>query len=80
MTVPSRDSEEEVSVTYSFSSDRLFAYAEEMAQDDLKDGEIYSTRLNDDHIGAMWWCWGETRGELKGKDLHSFSEDVACRE
>jgi hypothetical protein len=61
-------------VTYSLTSERLFAYAEDITPQDLKVGEAYSARLNNGHIGALWWCWGSSHGELEGKRLHSFSE------
>lgn len=76
ITVPSQDSGEEATVTHTLSAERLFAYAEKITPEDLKLGERYGLRLQDDYIGAMWWCWGDLEGELKGRKLHSFSEGI----
>jgi hypothetical protein len=74
ITVPAKSSENKVTITYSLTSARLFAYAEDMTPRDLEVGEAYSARLSNGHIGPLWWCWGSLDGELKGKRLHSFSE------
>jgi hypothetical protein len=35
-------------------------------------------QLSKGRIGAMWWCWGDLKAELKSKRLPSLSEGVCC--
>lgn len=34
---------------------------------DIRPGEVYRLRMDPEHVGTMWWCWGDLEGELKGK-------------
>ncbi|KAF2198736.1 hypothetical protein GQ43DRAFT_377938 [Delitschia confertaspora ATCC 74209] len=74
ITVPSQDSGEEVVVTHTLSSERLFAYAEGITPEEVKVGEKYDITLRRGYAGTMWWCWGDLEGCLKGKKLHAYSE------
>jgi hypothetical protein len=74
VTVPSAESGEELVLTHEISAERLFAYAERIAPEDLEVGERYEMKTSENYLGTMWWCWGGLEGDLKGKKLHSFSE------
>jgi hypothetical protein len=74
ITIPAYDTGEKVTVTHSLTSERLFAFADNITPDDLAIGETYCVSLREDYVGTTWWCWGDLQDDLKGKKFHAFSK------
>jgi len=77
LTIPAQESGEEVTVTHTLTSERLFAFAEKMTPNDLAVGETWNISLHEGYLGTTWWCWGSLGDDLKGKKFHAFSKG-AC--
>lgn len=58
VTIPTKESGDEVVIKHPLSPERLFHYSEKLKLDDIRPGEKYSIEVSPMWIGTMWWCWG----------------------
>ncbi|OJZ83053.1 hypothetical protein ASPFODRAFT_306366 [Aspergillus luchuensis CBS 106.47] len=60
-------------VPYEISFDRLFKHST-LRPEDITPGEEFEIKVNHGRCEVLWWCWGDVEGELKGKNLHTWSQ------
>ncbi|GAQ45775.1 hypothetical protein AtubIFM55763_010167 [Aspergillus tubingensis] len=60
-------------VPYEISFDRLFKHST-LRPEDITSGQEFEIKVNHGGCEVLWWCWGDVEGDLKGKNLHTWSE------
>lgn len=50
---------------------RLFVHADTVDYGEHDIGERFKMHMSDGYIGTSWWCWGDLKGDLKGKPFHA---------
>ncbi|OJI87894.1 hypothetical protein ASPTUDRAFT_207099 [Aspergillus tubingensis CBS 134.48] len=60
-------------VPYEISFDRLFKHST-LRPEDITSGEEFEIKVNHGRCEVLWWCWGDVEGDLKGKNLHTWSQ------
>ncbi|PWY68714.1 hypothetical protein BO83DRAFT_418642 [Aspergillus eucalypticola CBS 122712] len=60
-------------VPYGISFDRLFKHST-LRPEDIIPGEEFEIKVNNNRCEVLWWCWGDVEGDLKGKNLHTWSQ------
>ncbi|MCJ1386903.1 hypothetical protein MMC17_010031 [Xylographa soralifera] len=68
ITVPATGS---VQVAHPLSLNRMFKHENMLTWGDIVPGEKYKVHMEPRYVGAMWWIWGDLKGDLKEK---KFSE------
>ncbi|RDH32308.1 hypothetical protein BDQ94DRAFT_171074 [Aspergillus welwitschiae] len=71
LTIPGDGSD--IVVPYQIPLGRLFEHSP-LRPEDITPGEEFEIKVNHSRCDVLWWCWGDVDGDLKGKDLHTWSQ------
>ncbi|GKZ21577.1 hypothetical protein AbraIFM66951_005217 [Aspergillus brasiliensis] len=71
LTIPADGTD--IVVPYEITLNRLFEHST-LRPEDIIPGEEFELKVNPGRCEVLWWCWGDVEGDLKGKDLHTWSQ------
>ncbi|OJJ66422.1 hypothetical protein ASPBRDRAFT_49056 [Aspergillus brasiliensis CBS 101740] len=71
LTIPADGTD--IVVPYEISLNRIFEHST-LRPEDIIPGEEFEIKVNPGRCEVLWWCWGDVEGDLKGKDLHTWSQ------
>ncbi|PYH65827.1 uncharacterized protein BO88DRAFT_490233 [Aspergillus vadensis CBS 113365] len=71
LTIPADGTD--IVVPYEIPLDRLFKHST-LRPEDITPGEEFEIKVYHGRCEVLWWCWGDVEGDLKGMNLHTWSE------